>query len=1183
MLIFKYFLIQSIFLRIPTLRVRIPSTRQQQQQQSFLYKNNKASSHQPLSLLGSALKIFKSFHKSTPISPIQNPYYENYYPKFESNRDNYGIDSRSILQGRNELETYGSNEENRALTGVYFFGDNNVQKQTTDFTASNTAVRINGISLDRPQYTFVENKEREGAKREGISPTTKMTNDNSTTTTNNRNTTTENPKITENSTKSSNDNSTKRTDDNSTTTTNDRKTTTRHEETNRIGADKMITKTKQHKKNQQDKNKKKQKNHHHSNNTNNKEIMKDENTSNASREHASKETPSDVNKLSNTTTTKPNNNSNTNTASGPQANTASNTSLSDTNVASNLTDNTPNTPSEKGSSKLAENKKNNNSNNTDLASKPPASSTSNKVTGYATNLVNNNTDILHYQTLEERRDNRTQQNHIDMINVKQINHNGNSQAEMDVENITIATTKGIVPPSTTSSDLTTSTPPHVVSANTSPAQNVPKEDNTSVSSSTKENVNKNEVSPATTQEGFRNQAATTSSNLGSSKNLLDKNNATSEKDEIKPAQTLIHIEIKHAPIRKAANGVSKDLTPNIRQNIEINSEDASELLLNLLKAKKTTSELKDDYDETSNKHTLDPRILDLMRLREERERELDQTIRKYFTDVNKSHSTTTKAISDDNDDEELFKNVETPVPMFSARDLRLLRRMVENSKNKKRSGLNNPASTLWEKMLELTAERKHFAQEKGRMVDRLASRKKLAEGDSTLAKAIMEKVNNVDKFSFENKPNPFLKLLKKQALNKLQNFYANTKNGLKNSRTDVDSITPNGGKHSIETKDKNNIKDSINENNNNNDKHKQGSRRQYVWNGATFVPMEDRSSPSSYLNTDQGLSEEAAYKWNGVSFIENLNEASSPPASYPDTNQITSSYQPTNQATVTPTISQSQTMSAQNVQNILSQWNNEQSNRLVPQQHAIEQSSSRSEPEKPVPAAAVPMNINTPLASGTPEAIYEKDPVDNQVLYYWDGASYKPVQNTEKLAPNTLKYKLTANGGFELSDRKTQELRHLDDMATKPSTPTTSSVPNLQNLESHIENILQVHYPTNERTTPSRSIPPQTPSPPSPAPLIPPTPPPSQPFNPYVPVKNNDNGEPSRVTTTTEQSNKTPEQSNKIPEQSNKTSEQSNKNTETEDFEKIVTNDLNIKQAINALTRLFTADDDTKQESLLPR
>ena len=130
-----------------------------------------------------------------------------------------------------------------------------------------------------------------------------------------------------------------------------------------------------------------------------------------------------------------------------------------------------------------------------------------------------------------------------------------------------------------------------------------------------------------------------------------------------------------------ANGVSKDLTPNIRQNIEINSEDASELLLNLLKAKKTTSELKDDYDETSSKQTLDPRILDLMRLREERERELDQTIRKYFSDVNKSHSTTTKAMSDDNDDEELFTNVETPCLLYTSPSPRdgLLSRMPSSA------------------------------------------------------------------------------------------------------------------------------------------------------------------------------------------------------------------------------------------------------------------------------------------------------------------------------------------------------------------------------------------------------------------------------------------------------------------------------------------------------------------------
>ena len=1173
--------------------VRVPSTQQQQQQPaSSLYNSNKAP--QPLSLLGSALQILKSFHKSSSASHSQYPYYENYYSKHENNRDNYAPDSRSLYQSQNEVHSYRSNAENRALIDPQYYGDNNERKEAVAYVTPNVnsnvdipspTFRINGISLDRPQYDFVQNKEREGAKREGILLTTPTTSDNSTTTTNDRNMTTTNSKMTDNSTKSLNENSTKtaneystkKTNENSATTKNDRKTTTRHEETNTIDAEKLITKTKQqHNKKNQQKNKKKQKNqsHHHSNNNNNNKEMtmekKDEtsNTSDASREHANKETPSSVNKLSNNQPTKPNNKSNT--ASDPPAKTDSEPQSAYPNIAykptkSIKTDTASEPQPANGDATSKPN--NSSSNNKNLASNPPPSSApTSKITGYATNLVNNNTETLHYQTLEERRDNRTQQNHIDMINVKQTNYDGSSQS--DIENITIATTKGIVPPSTSPDVTSSNTPPHVVSSNISD----PAVQNRSVSSSTKENVNKNEVSPAF-QGGFRNQSATaSSSNLGS-KNPLEKN-ATSDVDEIKPAQTLIHIEIKHAPISKAVNGFSKDLTPNIRQNIEINSEDASELLLNLLKAKKITSEVKDDMDVVNSKQTLDPRILDLMRLREERERELDQTIRKYFSDVSKSHSTTTSPLSEDND-EELFMNIETPVPMFSARDLRLLRRMVENSKNKKRSGLNNPAVTLWEKMLELTAERKHFAQEKGRLVDKLASRKKLAEGDSSLAKAIMQKVNKVDRFSFEDKPNPFLRLLKKQALKKLQNFYADTKTdllGLKNSQTDTDLITSNenDASHAINTFINNNTNIIGNNNNINiNNKHpKQGSRRQYVWNGATFVPMEDRSSPSSYLNTDQGLSERPAYKWNGVSFIENNNEAS-PSTSYSPTNQITSSvyqptnqitssYQSTNQITVPPTISQSNTLNAQDVQNILSQWNSEQNNRLVPQPHAIKQSSSRSESEKP--ASAISVNTNTPVSSVTPEIIYEKDPEDSQVLYYWNGASYKPVQVSEKLAPNTLKYKATANGGFELFERKTHQQGHLDDTSTK-SNPPISSPPNLQNLESHIENIFQGHYPTNERTTPPPPVPPQTPTQPSPTPSAPPPPPP-QPFNPYAPPQNNDNGETNRTTTNTEQSNK---------------------NTETEDFEKVVTNDLNIKQAINALTRLFTAEDDVKQESQLSR
>ena len=1195
------------FHRLPTEPMRTEHIQQvQPQTHSYNSKISSQPTQRPLSLLGSALQILKSFHKSTSISPTQYPYYENYYAKLESNRDkeysynngannkwNYVSEARTIQPVesntfKNKVVTYGSNIENSQS-----IGDNSYRRklpaystsEENNFSPPNTTFRVNGIALDRPRYGFIENKElseRGGGKREGISPITKTTKD--------RNTTTErgetNSTITDNPIKTSNDNSTNLTKNSSSNTTNDNstkttkdnsaKTTTRHEETNVIDTGKL-TPTKRKKKQRKNKKlNKKYKNKEDHQNSKNKETLSNEtNTLKTSRERVNNESAK-IHKLSNNTITQPNNT-------------------------------------------------NNNSSNSASEPQPPVS----KITGYATNLIKNNSESLQYQTLEERRDNRTQQSHIDMMNVKS-SHHENTQSEMDIENITIATTKGIVPPSS-SLNFTSNTPPQAVSTN-----NVLEK---SSASSVKENINKTESLE------FRNDQ--TKSNLESKKPLVD---TTSTADQMKPSQTLIHIEIKHAPISKGAIGASKDLTPSIRHNIEINSEDASELLLNLLKMKKSKSILSDDLDDVDDRPAVDPRILDLLKLREEREREIDQTIKKYFNDVNNLQSTTTSS------DDDLITTAQTPVPVFSARDLRLLRRMVENSKNKKRSGLNNPASTLWEKMLELTAERKNTQQEKGKIVERMASRKKLAEGDSTLAKEIMKNVNNIDSFSFDSKPNPFLKLIKKQALKKLQNFYlattTNNKLDLRKSRKNLEEIMPDeNGVPAFDRFNKNN-----DDNNNNNNIHKQGSRRQYVWNGATFVPVEDRSAPSSYLNTDQSLGERRVYKWNGVSFVEN-NEVghlgspdSVPTASSTPTNQNTASYSPTNhipssylQTNHMEASTQSSEMSAQDVQDILSQWNGEQRIRLAPQRNAIETSSSRSEPRKPVLANHEITEAPTKTTTSPKETVYEKDPTDDQVLYYWNGASYQPVQKAEKLAPNTVKYKPTANGGFELflTDRRTQQL---DDTrlakqreAILPTKPSESS--NLQNLDLRkIENILQVHYPANERTSPTfpSSLPPSL------SPMIKPLI--QEPFNPYVPPQkkfNQVNDEsanglvnqqqpqpqqqpspqqpppPPPPQQQQQQQQPSPQQQHQQPsplpspsppqpQQQQQPSppqqpppppphqdltkyDNTNKSlnnpakSDTEELEQVVANDLNIKQAINALTRIFTTEDDSNEESQASR
>ena len=303
---------------------------------------------------------------------------------------------------------------------------------------------------------------------------------------------------------------------------------------------------------------------------------------------------------------------------------------------------------------------------------------------------------------------------------------------------------------------------------------------------------------------------------------------------------------------------------------------------------------------------------------------------------------------------------------------------------------------------------------------------------------------------------------------------------------------------------------------------------------------------------------------------------------YSSTNQDTAaSYSPTNQVTATSQPSETQQPPQQDVQHILSQWNGDQITRFgnLQQQHTPERppASSRSDTEKP-----------------ETENIYEMDPKDGQVLYYWNGASYQPAQKSEHLPPSTLKYKTTANGGFALVwDEDIARIRQFEDTASNNQRETIQSSATVNSAPSHsasptsmsnfdltkIESILQAHYPANERTTPSPSVqppPPQTPLTPPPLPPItlPQTPPPTpqtplpeplittqapnqEPFNPYVPKDNH------QQPLTTPPPPPPTEQARPLT---------TAKNTDAMELEKVVTNDVNIKQAINTLANLFNSD-----------
>jgi len=101
---------------------------------------------------------------------------------------------------------------------------------------------------------------------------------------------------------------------------------------------------------------------------------------------------------------------------------------------------------------------------------------------------------------------------------------------------------------------------------------------------------------------------------------------------------------------------------------------------------------------------------------------------------------------------------------------------------------------------------------------RMLSRKNLAHKDQDLARLIMNGVNKAGNYRFHNKRNPF----------KFARLFRHSKNRFENP-----------------------------------------SLRQYVFNGATFVPVPEFGPAPSYLNSDKGggLSSESRYRWNGATFV----------------------------------------------------------------------------------------------------------------------------------------------------------------------------------------------------------------------------------------------------------------------------------------------------------------------------
>lgn len=860
------------------------------------------------------------------------------------------------------------------------------------------------------------------------------------------------------------------------------------------------------------------------------------------------------------------------------------------------------------------------------------------VTGHATNLVKNDTETLAYQELEEHSNNRTLHDEIDFTNVNR-SHIGDTQKELDIEEITIASTKTLVPPSNN----------RVVTANITNKDQVSTQEH-SLLGDTTAILNKTE------SDGENASAKKTTNNNnepqgGSENSKVTTTTLRNTTDLTRPVQTRIQIEINPKGAISTLDLVSdnRNMSKTIARKdesnkVELSGAEAKNLLEKLFGNKKyeTNVNRKNETVNSPNDSTA-TRSLDLKRLRDERQKEIDKIIKKYFKNV-KLHSVNAAYSS------------LPPIPVFSTTDLRLLRQMVEDRKNTKRSGLVK-TNSLWEKMLELTAERQHSSAIARGITGQLAPRKQLAEKDSKLAKVIMSNVNQVEKFKFATQTNPFLSILRQQHQQQL--LHGGDKDYMQKAQ---------------------NIERGHEQDNNN----KLGSRRQYVWNGATFVPMEDHSSPSSYLNTDQGLGDRPAYKWNGVSFIDNNNEEELfPTAQQTTTSNDFSFYSAPSSPTAPSRSSLLKEFTNQDVQNILSSWAGE-----MPEKH-VEASSRSSGSERPT----VDVSFNDQRAKSESvratanghETVYEKDTNDD-VLYFWNGFTYRPIQISDKLPPHTIKYKSTDNGYVMISESRensptepatppasqldttsayrkaqTDYLTQRNGMVVEPTrTATQTSIvnngyPNLKNIET----ILQAHYPPNGRSnpvvpppetflqpTPPAPAPPLTPQLPSPQPPIavapppppplpppslptsppptppsppPPPPPPSPPqtdisynsvlpttlpymyspspipnssqeikteqntFNPYLPPQNKEEDSANQLPENSEQANQNEAADSfdsKLLKLKLNTGNQFRE--DADDLEKVIMNDLNIKQEIDALARIFSFDDSADEGKLPP-
>ena len=299
------------------------------------------------------------------------------------------------------------------------------------------------------------------------------------------------------------------------------------------------------------------------------------------------------------------------------------------------------------------------------------------------------------------------------------------------------------------------------------------------------------------------------------------------------------------------------------------------------------------------------------------------------------------------------------VPVFSDKDLSLLRQMVEtpiNPGTSKRSELKRSFSSLWTKMLTLSSNRDLHSLN----MPRLGSKKELAKKDATIAEMIMQDVNKKYNYHFTQTQNPFL-----------------------NAQLQLHEALHHVPKKATD---------------------QNPSARQYVWNGATYVPATG-DGPLSYLNSNLGggLSKKSRYRWNGATYVPNEDYQEEEQSHSSDQTAAATANQSIPSSPYNPlTDSKPFTESSATTDGVQTPPNTV--NMKPPEVNPINAEPSVTNLESSSPWSST-QNLN-PLSNtnSNPES------VGDGLFFYWDGSKFLQIMPDTHLPPEEIIYKKGPRG-----------------------------------------------------------------------------------------------------------------------------------------------------------------------------